>query len=74
MRYTSHALDEMKADKIVRIDVENMLRRCRVTLVETKKGEETWRAEGTDNNGRGITAVVVAYEDVIRVKIITAWA
>jgi hypothetical protein len=73
-RYTRHAREEMTKDSIVRIDVENMLRRCSVTLIEQSGGEETWRAEGTDNDGRAITAVVVVYEVQIEIKIITAWA
>lgn len=72
--YRKHALEEMEKDRVHRIDVENMLRRCRVTLVEESKGEVTWRAEGKDTEGRNIAAVVVAYEGVIKIKIITAWA
>ena len=73
IRYTRHALEEMANDELVRIDVENMLRRCCVTLVEDSQGEETWRAQGSDNNGGSITAVVVAYETEICIKVITAW-
>lgn len=72
--YRKHALDEMAKDGIFRIDVENMLRRCKVTLVEDGKRETTWRAEGKDTEGRSLTAVVVAYEDQIKIKIVTAWA
>jgi hypothetical protein len=71
--YRDHALVEMGNDDLYRIDVENMLRRCRVTLVEDIDGEETWRAEGTDIDGRPIAAVIVPYEETIEVKIITAW-
>lgn len=72
--FTKHAREEMEKDGIVRFDVETMLGRCRVTLVEEKKGEETWRAEGTDFDGRDIAAVVVAYEGDHQIKVITAWA
>lgn len=52
-----------------------MLKRCSVTLVETDgRGEETWRAEGTDIDGRSIVAVVVAYQTVLKIKIVTCWA
>ncbi|MBD8909373.1 DUF4258 domain-containing protein [Methylorubrum zatmanii] len=74
VRYTKHALEEMAKDSLVRIDIENMLRRCRVVLVEESQGELTWRAQGSDNNGGMITAVVVAYEEEISIKIITAWS
>ncbi|MCP3397153.1 hypothetical protein [Bradyrhizobium sp. CCGB20] len=74
--FTDHAEIERKKDDIEKIDVVNMLGRCTVSLVETNKenGEEEWRAEGTDNDGRRITAVVVAYEDVAEVKVVTTWA
>ena len=73
IRYTKHAEEELIKDDIAKIDVENMLRRCRVTLVEQKQ-ELTWRAEGTDSDGRKIAAVVVAEEDVLKVKVVTGWA
>lgn len=72
--FTKHALEEMAKDGIVRFDVETMLGRCQVTLVEDKRGEETWRAEGADFDSRIIAAVVVAYEGEHEIKIITAWA
>ncbi len=74
LRFTKHGLEELQKDNISRIDVQNMLRRCRVTLVEDRKGEETWRAEGADNDGRPIAVVVVAYEEELTIKIITGWA
>lgn len=73
--YTRHAEhDELPADEIAKIDIENMLRRCVVSIVEDSGGEETWRAQGPDIDGRQITAVVVAYEDDNSIKVITGWA
>lgn len=74
--YTDHAEVERKKDGIEKLDIANMLGRCTVTLVETNKdnGEEEWRAEGTDSDARRITAVVVVYENVGEIKVITAWA
>jgi hypothetical protein len=74
--FTDHAEIERKKDGIEKIEVVNMLGRCTISLIETNKdnGEEEWRAEGTDSDGRKITAVVVAYEDVAEVKVVTAWA
>jgi hypothetical protein len=63
-RYPRHALEEMAKDDIVKIDIENMLRRCKVTMVELDgRNEETWRAQGADTDGRVITAIVVVYEE-----------
>lgn len=72
--YTRHAEEELSKDGIPKLDVENMLRRCRVTLVEENRGELTRRAEGTDIDGRPIAAIVVPYEDKGSIKIITGWA
>jgi hypothetical protein len=74
--YTDHAEVERKKDKIEKLDIANMLCRCGVTLVENNKenGEEEWRAEGTDTDGRKITAVVVVYENVGEIKVVTTWA
>jgi Domain of unknown function (DUF4258) len=74
--FTNHAEKERKKDQIEKLDITNMLCRCSISLIETNKenGEEEWRAEGTDNDGRKITAVVVVYDDVSEVKIITTWA
>lgn len=74
--YTSHAEVERTKDNIAKIDIANILCRCSVTLVETNKtnGEEEWRAEGKDGDGRKITVVVVVYEGVDEIKVITTWA
>jgi hypothetical protein len=74
--FTDHAEVERKKDGIEKIDVVNMLGRCTISLIETNRenGEEEWRAEGSDSDGRKITAVVVAYEDFAEVKVITTWA
>ena len=69
-------MPERKNDGIAKLDVHNMLKRCSVTNVEDTDGEEGWRAEGTDIDGRRIIAIVVAYEDeeFPEIKIITTWA
>ena len=73
--WTAHAdLERGKID-IAKIDVQNMLKRCLVSKVEDTDGEECWRAEGTDVDGRRIAAEVVVYEDdPPEIKIITTWA
>ena len=50
--YTRHAEVELRKDGITKIEVENMLRRCRVTLVELSGFDETLRAEGLDVDGQ----------------------
>ena len=72
--YTRHAETELANDDIAKLDVENMLRRCSVALVEVNSsGDTTWRAVGTDSDGRRIVAVVVANEDDHEIKVITGW-
>ncbi len=72
---TAHGLVEMANDKIARLDVEDMLCECTVTRVADSDGEESWRAEGEDFDGRPIVAVVVPYEAAKPpyIKVITAW-
>jgi hypothetical protein len=73
--WTDHAEVERNKDQIAKIDIHNMLKRCRVSNVEDTDREECWRAEGTDIDGRGIAAIVVAYEDdPPEIKVITNWA
>jgi hypothetical protein len=71
--WSKHAKEERQNDNIAKIDVLNMMKRCKVTNVE---GEEVWRAEGTDIDGRTIVAIVVAYEDEGSpgIKVVTTWA
>jgi len=72
-KYTGHALDEMRKDKIERPDVEHALKLARVVRVEQIGFEDTWNCVGSDIDGRKIEVVAVVYEDRILVKIITAW-
>ena len=72
--FRAHALAEMEKDGIVRLDVEAILGRCKVTLIEDRRGEETWRAEGVDCDGRRIVAVVVWKSEEFEIKVITSWA
>jgi hypothetical protein len=74
--WRKHAETERRNDDIAKIDVHNMMKRCKVTNVEDTDGEEGWRAEGTDIDGRTIVAIVVAYEDEgnPEIKVVTTWA
>jgi hypothetical protein len=74
--FTGHAEVERKKDGISKVDIAMMLCRCSVSLVETNKesGEEEWRAEGTDCDGRKIAAVIALSEDVKEIKVVTTWA
>ena len=74
--YTDHAEIERKKDDISKLDIANMLGRCSISLVEVNKknGEEEWRSEGSDSDGRKITVVVVIDEDALEIKIVTTWA
>ena len=71
--YTRHAEAELQKDNVAKIEVENMLRRCRVTLVEPSGADETLRAEGSDADGRPLVAVVVLNEETVVIKVITGW-
>ena len=71
--YRRHAEVELRADGIEKLDLANMLRRCWVSRSEISGREQTHRAEGTDGAGRPIAAVVVMYEEVPAIKVITGW-
>lgn len=72
-RYTRHALDEMRADQVSKLDVHYVLKRCPVVRVEQNRMEETWNVRGRDADGRMIEIVLVAYERELKIKIITVW-
>ncbi|MEX2632129.1 MAG: DUF4258 domain-containing protein [Tistlia sp.] len=72
--YRKHAQEEMRNDHISKLDVLYVLRRGSVVRVEQSLGDETWNVRGSDGDGRRLEIVVVAYEDRVRVKVITAWA
>ncbi|MBK1663989.1 hypothetical protein CKO38_01910 [Rhodospirillum rubrum] len=71
--FRAHAQDEMRKDGITKPDVQTVLRRSAVVKVEQARFEETWLVHGKDCDERTLEIVVVAYEDVLRIKIITAW-
>lgn len=50
-----------------------MLKTGFVARVEMNKGEETWNVRGTDLDERDLEIVIVAYDEVIRIKVISAW-
>lgn len=74
LKITKHAREEMDKDNIKVLSILSMLKRCKVVRVEQNRFEETWNAEGSDIDGNPMTVVVVAYEDRIKIKVITAWA
>jgi hypothetical protein len=73
VKFRPHALDEMAKDNISILTVRNILKRCRVEKSEQNRFEEAWTAVGNDVDGNRISIVVVAYEDTITIKVITAW-
>jgi hypothetical protein len=72
--FSDHSLEEMAKDNISQLSIRSMLRRCSVVRVEQNRFQETLEAKGTDVAGNQITVVVVVYEDVIKIKVVTAWA
>lgn len=74
-RYTVHALDEMRKDRIDRTDVELVLRRGVVARVEPHPRDgERWNVRGRDTDGRELEIVIVLLGEEITIKIVTAWA
>ncbi len=71
-RFTTHALEEMKVDGWSVPDVEFALMNGQVVLQESKK-DILWRVEGTDIDGRALTAIVAVFEMAIEIKVVTAF-
>jgi hypothetical protein len=62
----------MKADGWTVPDVQFALMNGQVTLEENKK-DILWRVEGTDIDGRALTAIVAVYVLAIEIKVVTAF-
>jgi hypothetical protein len=73
--FRDHAKAQMALPerKISRADVEKVLRTGFVSGLDMSKGEETWNVDGRDLDDRRICAVVVVDDEMIRIKVITAF-
>jgi Domain of unknown function (DUF4258) len=73
--FRDHAITQMALPerKIARIDVQKALKTGFVSGIDMSKGEETWNVDGKDLDDRRICVVVVVYDELIRIKIITAF-
>ena len=72
VRFDRHALQRVEERGVGRLEVVNMLTRCRVTAVEPSRGRERWTAEGLDQNARQLRAVVTLREDwIVHIYVIT---
>lgn len=77
LRFTSHAIKEMKKDGLTAIDIERVLAGCRVgnpTNRDTKWGSWTYDAHGRTADGTGVAVQVGMPEiDEERISIVTVW-
>lgn len=71
IRFTAHALIEMKNDDLIEADVRRVLANGLVTWTETKR-DLLWHVEGFDVDGRSIRVVIAANEIELTIKIVTA--
>lgn len=72
--YTRHAEEQMTKRQIDRLDVRRVLETGTVEAIDTRPGgDETWNVRGRDLDGRELIVVCVVFEDLIRVKIVTAF-
>jgi hypothetical protein len=68
VRWSSHALDELKEDELTTVDAVNVLRGGQVIRpAELKNG--TWRYRVMTNR----ICVVVAFDSMEQVAVVTAW-
>lgn len=73
IRYSKHAVDEMKEDQITHADVMRVLTKGQVTWFEVKT-DEIIHVEGGDIDDRRIRLVIGLRDAVITLKIITVMA
>lgn len=71
-RWTKHALEMMIERHISAPDIEHLMNTGQVTLEERKR-DILWRVSGTDLDGNVLEAVVAVYEDLIEIKVVTAF-
>ena len=72
-KWTPHALKEMSNDGITKDDIKKVLRTGTVCRAEPFSFEERWNCRGKDLDDRKIEVVVVVQEELIKVKVVTAW-
>jgi Domain of unknown function (DUF4258) len=72
LRFTAHALKEMKKDGWTAHDVQLALINGQVVLHEQKQ-DLLWRVVGTDIDGGRMTMIVAVYELTIEIKVVTAF-
>ena len=71
--FTRHGREEMTQCQADELDVDCVLRKGEVTLVEWKK-DELWRVEGKDVDGnRRLQVVIAVYEEEVEVKVVTVF-
>lgn len=70
--WTRHALEQMASRGIVAAAVRFVLIHGQVTLHETKRNS-LWRVEGRDIDGRRIRVIVSVFEEMVRIKVVTAF-
>lgn len=68
--FSSHALDEMRADKLTIDDVRTVLSGCAVV---ERQGAPKFRAEGGTVDGERVAVVLRIFEDETDLFIITVW-
>ena len=73
LRFTAHAVVEMKNDSFIEADIRYALNVGTVTWVETKR-DLLWHVEGSNVDGQSIRVVIAANEIEMTIKIVTVMA
>ena len=68
-----HAEREMRKDRLTRVDVLSILRRCSVIGCELHLLEWRWTASGRTCDGELVEIVCVIEEEKIRIDVVTVW-
>lgn len=67
-----HAPEMMTKRHIDAFDVRRILKTGTVETIDIGR-EETWNVRGKDSEGRTVIVVCVVYEELVRVKVVTAF-
>jgi uncharacterized protein DUF4258 len=71
-RWTKHAIEQMRERGIVAEDVKHALTTGQIMFHELKQ-DVLYRVDGTDLDGHRLQVQVAIYEEIVSIKVITAF-
>jgi hypothetical protein len=72
-RFERHAEEEMRADGVSRLDVQNALRNCSVVKEQDHDPFVRYLVAGPDTDGRRISVVIEIEQERLTIHVVTVW-